>query len=795
MHAQGSKVFGSYYKAIHVVSRRCHGLPYGIKDLEVPILGGTLANYTFELTDLQYIGTLSGRGQDLLLANDGEVESRTKMVLEHPLVGTNPSRHQQEADWCSALTRHFDLLGSQLRQNMVRHADYKATDWQASFISQAPLGSVTGGKDIFSNFMSDTHNVHKRLWLDSVPLQLLLDFTDPEQVTQAQAKTETMKKLRQIFPGPVQHWAKETMAINHAERVILGSSVEFSLSHTAWQRMADHQARLKRIAKRCWTVASDYSNFNWLHTVRDMKLFWLRIFKYVGPEVPQAGDWDGIDYRSWISRAADWLANSLDYIYIRPVSGSGKYIHVLRGLLSGWRTTTLINNTMNFVYSNILREQATTLLGYTAITWCRINGDDSDMVATSVFSALVFLTLLSLAELDVQASKQLICDNAAEYLRIWYDDAGIRGNSMRSISSFISSDLQAPKVDSSLSFVRGTCDACHLLRRRGCDPVLTQVLQDVVLLHYAQISYTDMLGERHTVKLANPTMLYCPIDKGGWGCTLYGQPISVRPSSTRQWPKARLRWSLENAPHYAAKSMLTKLHDTLVECNLSTDIVPNIWPEIVSAATQGVDTAGIHNEDNWLRMQTADHVRWQNSLSAAKIEHLDYTNSTPFTQVVCTSLNDVLNLDGPEVISMKVPHPALMAEEAAARALGLAAITPGVLNMLTDASTGERISIIELYRRKGITAPTNFSTVASWGAQVSDLAVWNVLDWPTELCGAIPADYLPAVTYAQQRVVREFFRGTGNRQQDATNLHSLLEQTNNVIATYFPKRYGGYYRF
>jgi hypothetical protein len=352
-----------------------------------------------------------------------------------------------------------------------------------------------------------------------------------------------------------------------------------------------------------------------------MKAFWDKLFTENFRQDRVPGHWHGMTYPGYLSKLGGWLAECLDRMYVRPTAGSGSFIHVLRGLMSGWRTTSVINNAMNFCYLSILQEALQPILGLSFLLFARVNGDDSDMVVATLFAGLYFLRAMSLSELDVQAGKQLISQECSEFLRIWIDRDGVQGNLNRSVASFVCSDLQAPVVDAGPEYVAGTSSAIHTLHRRGADHDLLHLLTDTILLRHAYIKTWNPLGEPVVVQLTNPSMLYVPKDQGGWNCVKYGDLGRHIPQSSRPWLNVRAPWTLDAAPHFGAQKMLSKIWGSFTEAGLDTTPLERLYRDIIDVSAHGVDTLEHKPEDDYARWLKSKHIMWQNVLPAASMWH------------------------------------------------------------------------------------------------------------------------------------------------------------------------------
>jgi hypothetical protein len=226
-----------------------------------------------------------------------------------------------------------------------------------------------------------------------------------------------------------------------------------------------------------------------------------------------------------------------------------KFVKLVRGLWTGWRSTTFINTTNNVHYSHVVRRSFKRRYGFDPIQQQQVLGDDMAGVARSEWCALQYLHWLNLHGLEAQSAKQLISGNRTEFLRLIYTDGReIRGSLARAVSGLVSGDGQTEPVHSGPQTCYGLNDSIHRLIRRGADRQCVEKWRYDALLPWAKISYFEG-NKRHAV-VFNRNMLECHPMHGGCGCRPYGAvPLMDTEPHNLRMPQSRLRWITDQFRH------------------------------------------------------------------------------------------------------------------------------------------------------------------------------------------------------------------------------------------------------
>jgi hypothetical protein len=807
---QGVKHFSKTLKVLHVITRRTNELPAALRGMVTPqwapypgVLATTLEGETRD--HWMYVYLLCGRAQDELLGFDKFVEKRSELPHPYlaPVVGDNPI--DRARFWEDNMDAALDELAVPVHQNLAKrrgateHDDFSPADMHAHFISMAPRGSVGAGKEDFKRYGIPLHSLHKRLWFDALDTKALTEVLSrtPRVLTNAQVKTELGLRLRQIIPGEIHQWLIESMAVWDAEDAIFESSPVFSLGSSGWQRLNDHFRRIFRLRRGLVTVAVDFDDFNFLHTLKDMGKFWTRCIGNAARPLVDSGTWEGTNYAGHIVRCSEWLKESLTQLFVREVGSDGLYRIVHQGLWSGWRTTTLINNCMHFCYDFTIKRSLTLILGRDPFTDMRINGDDGDMASDSMCAGLLLLRHYTLTKLEAQASKQLFSYDSAEFLRIWYTRHGTQGSLARSCGSFIGGDLQDPVIDKLPDYAKGTSSAVDILIRRGFDRIIAEEIRDIVCLYYAQISFTTPDGTTLTAKLNDVQKLYIPYDQGGYGLARHGHEPHNRASTSRTWDSSTPDWELDRSvPHHGTQAMMDSIQKRFHARGVRLGSTARLHREILNLSNQGVDTQLNHVNHNIWRKGLYLHLEWLNKINYSLDPAANHTAIITETQERQTRLllDQVMAAEPESLQDWSTPHIQEAYQKITSAVLGLAGISPGIIDDLYDLNTGTRLTLADLVERFTL----------DWGTEMMEFNALPqelyraVLNGQVELRrlpgNAMPDDFLPIVEYILSNVLVTSPAPSADSAQNMQYYIALSRDICLVISDHWLVNYDSSYR-
>nr|BAG71788.2 putative RNA-dependent RNA polymerase [Lentinula edodes mycovirus HKB]BAJ21197.1 putative RNA-dependent RNA polymerase [Lentinula edodes mycovirus HKB] len=807
--AMGLARWNKFWKAAHEVTRRVYNTPWFLRDLDVPEYlrhGGLvkLAAYMTDHNKLLYIHLLSGRASDLLLADDDYAVKRSKVPEQHRLAEIYPDLDRESLKWDHYVDDEMAKYKPALDAVFSRDKDITPQEVHADFISLAPTGALGEGKADLVNVIADTHRANKRTWLDNITPEQMVDLVNSEPLLKAEAqiKVETGLRSRQIVPGPTKHWMNETIVMRNLEKAIYRSNPEFTLETSEWDILVDHLERMYRTSDMHGgaTLASDYADFNFLHTIPDMQKFW-RMIRASAEQFTGPGEWAGTNYAGHVVKLCVWLEEALFSMYVRETSTTGTFIHLLRGLWSGWRTTSVINNVFNEVYGKVLSRVCKDILGYDPIELARRNGDDEDARAKSVVASLLYLAMMTYSRLDAQPAKQKIGFTESEYTRVTYAKGVAYNPIARGIASFTSSDLQAPVIDVSPEYVRGTNEALHALIRRGADEERIEMLRTELLMTFSQQSYMEA-GIKHVVTLRNWRMLYVPVEQGGFGVTRYGSSEPYKLKTAIPWDTVRPLWELPGSMHHGIASLENHLKDKFTKARITHEHVETVVVDATSIASQNVDTG--HNEQwvEYARKQRADHLVKLNAAQCYPTStSSDYSTTIPgLNALVYKCIDEILSLHPDKVRSYKAPNLEKTLDSYVGKALGLASVTRDILYDLRDVSTNIKLKPWDALARLTGSSVASQQVVNQIGVMTASLSgnypealveafINRRLKWNRNTYGVMPNFCLPIVDHVHREVLRNYFSGQHTTHEAVDAMLQLITHTNVVIASVWKQHY------
>nr|WKE35344.1 RNA-dependent RNA polymerase [Rhizoctonia zeae RNA virus 1] len=501
-------------KDMHEVVRRAMVPPFG--------LGG-------HATEYMYTQCLWGRYYNVLLADDGAIDARTKF----PGVHTAPdddglqTYHMHKLTHAQALERHRAAI----RHALADCRNLTVEEFHGSFLEVASSGSAASGKAELQHLDSDAR-FDKRVWLNELTTEQLLSIPSmPAEVFSNAVNKVELGKIRQLLPGPVWHWLAESIVMFRIEKNVFEADKYITLEKTPktlFQRFFARAHRHETLGADV-VLDMDYADFNITHMMSDMR----DMYQLIGEEAraqadPLAGTFGTGNYAHYVAQLCDWLSECFYHMYMRADGGDGLVHHLVRGLWSGWRTTQFLNTAMNSDYADQGVQSFIRLFGYRPFREAEGQGDDMDGIAVSMTAALLFVNVLQRNGHEMNGLKQLIGRTSSEYLRITSTGGGVFGNLARSIGSFCSSDLQSNPIVSGPETVVGCSSAIETLIRRGMDIWAAEVLRDVCIEHFSAIDvYNPATHEVDTYRIGFDEANISGIN-GGLNVTRFGQVCPER---------------------------------------------------------------------------------------------------------------------------------------------------------------------------------------------------------------------------------------------------------------------------
>jgi hypothetical protein len=735
--------------------------------------------------DCMYLNTLAGRTSDIILAGEEYVKTRTAVTTEHKLPNNTVNELEAQDKWARSVNVTMDQVGLKISEALAGVAQFTPGDFMAHFVQIAPAGSVGADKSRLA-WMEDKHNATKRTWINSLSTKQLVELVEAEPMIQTNTLTKNENgKERILVPGSITHWAIESICIAFAEKAIYRSAPEFSLETDNWAKFVKNEKRRRRTARGGITVASDYKDFNYLHTVGDMKKFWRMVSK-AASTLASEGEWSGVNYAGHIVRCCAWLEESLDRMYVREPHLTGHYTRVTRGLWSGWRTTSAINNLMNYVYMIALKtdiEQAG--LPNVFISY-ELNGDDGDAETVDVVAGLLYLRTMTMAELDVQPAKQLLSTEQAEFLRIMFRKGFVKGSLARSVSSFVSSDMQSPAVDVGLDYTKGTSSALSQLTRRGAHWATVETLRNPMLLQYARMKWTE-LSEHKEVKLTKAEWLYVPEREGGFGCNRYGTPSLWSGLRAGKWPEAKIQWTLPGSPNTAISEMQTFVSKQLTLAKISPTIATLIARDAQQITDAGVDLVLNSRRLENSRKQQAQHILALNDLKPIITTPL--TVDSNILEMVDMAMQRAFDSDDITLDSMQVIDIEERVSGYIGKNLGVMGISRQVLSMFRDAETDTRLTATAALMRLAGDNSWYAGLLLDYPTQLIDRMLNGTTNLPRGTCDTLSATIQPTLVFVQNTVLNQALKQLPPADDIVEQVDSLLKMVNKAYMIIYAQRY------
>jgi len=332
-------------------------------------------------------------------------------------------------------------------------------------------------------------------------------------------------KLRLLLPGPEYHWFIESVALWGGEHSVYKKDIEISLEESGTHALAELALRLSDTASGngLTCLNSDFKDMNILHSFRNMVEMWNCLADELHAPVVRMEDInEDTDFGSVAAACCRWAAACLGSV--KASAGQGeKLVQLIRGLWSGWRSTTFINTIFNKVYLKVAEDVFRCQYGYKPILRKRVIGDDMAGVARCEFDALEFLSILDYCGFDAQGEKQLISDTRSEYLRLMYRGGSeIKGSLWRAVAGMSSSDMQTPVAAGGPARCTALNENLHLLVRRGADVSVIERIRYQFLQDWSEVNVYSENGVLRKIKCPQWLLRLSTYD-GGMGCSRFGE--------------------------------------------------------------------------------------------------------------------------------------------------------------------------------------------------------------------------------------------------------------------------------
>jgi hypothetical protein len=490
-------------------------------------------------------------------------------------------------------------------------------------------------------------------------------------------------KQRMLLPGPIGHWLLESLALMGGESRVYRKNNNIALELRNMQELIMMTQRLATVVNRRVAICSDFADHNILHTFERMKEQWLLLASTASEDVIQQGDeWYKGGMRAFVAAACRWAAAALDDVAARAnrvkLEGSDRegYVKLVRGLWSGWRSTTFINTTFNEYYQRTTMESYKRMYGEIGLSYYHILGDDMAGEISDEWSGLRYLEIIDKSGLDAQAVKQMLSNERMEFLRLMYESNGmIMGNVNRAVSGLVSGDGQTSQVWAGAETAYTINEAIHTLIRRSCH-------SGVELWRYTAVMYwaTVTVKKDGNVKRVGPSMdtLQAARAHGGLGCSRFGVRAKelIGDVVEKQISEMRLNWLVDQLENKGSKAAMRVASHELFAKGYS---LPEAEVVILSHASALIKGA-LPNKV----LTAARKAEW-----AKLAEWYDANRHLRAEEVICDGydksvIKEYLQNVQPEHCKYEIWHPTDVIDEAVAIALGPLAAVPQRLQILRD---------------------------------------------------------------------------------------------------------------
>ncbi|AYJ09269.1 RNA-dependent RNA polymerase [Fusarium pseudograminearum megabirnavirus 1] len=609
---QGIKAYESRTKAVHGLARRGRRV--------VPVSG---SDSSVRPADVMYINCLIGRYYLAEVASDSTVEDRVAYYGQHVAYDSVARQFTVEAHKRMMDEFYRERAATAGRVWMLSQLN-SMEDFLMEYASFGASGSAGKGSGVRFNI---EHAVSKRLWLSDLTAEEVVEIlttSEPGAHGVTVVKRES-GKMRQLLPAPLHHWLAENLLVGEVESRIFGDMKEVVIEKSAIEELFQFHDRRKRVMAGDPIVCLDWADFNITHNLDDFAAYFLALGSAAkthahGEFIP------GMDKGSFLQAVAHWCASAVYNMNMRNSADPDATEQLLnRGLWSGWRTTQFFNTSYNVAYSREAADFVRHHYGGT-VNMSQHTGDDVVAFTDSCLTSMALIAGMSWMKHELQEAKQHIDSDVAEFLRVEYGrDGVVQGSLNRAISwGFVSSDTQSPIMISGFEQAVGTNESINQMIRRGGSIEVLESWRYIVVQHWATIK--SIAGS------ATPSakLLRLAVERGGYGCSRYGELHSLLPVHLGGWPNKQEHASDARVPRNAAR-VLHKL-SSIADALGATISNPELLKQLVVEDTYGNDWP----TDAKRRLDELHRIRLQGiicerNLKVAAISEAEFTSREPLS--------------------------------------------------------------------------------------------------------------------------------------------------------------------
>lgn len=239
----------------------------------------------------------------------------------------------------------------------------------------------------------------------------------------------------------------------------------------------------------------DWTNFNLYHSVWEMDM----VIRHLSGTVYAPADHD-----HFVNCIADAMYNM---VLIDPEGGK----HNLgRGMYSGWRGTSFINNVLNDCYTQCAEMCFSRLYGREALFYADEGGDDLDAGLNRPEDGYRMLAIMKQMNFRAADIKQMVA-HKAEFFRNTITPDGVYASPVRALTTFVNGKWEGSGNVPIKERISAILDQMAKIKRRGMDGHFCNTLAVISLSHWCKI---NTQGEWLDLP---PTVVHGRLEDNGFG--------------------------------------------------------------------------------------------------------------------------------------------------------------------------------------------------------------------------------------------------------------------------------------
>lgn len=286
-------------------------------------------------------------------------------------------------------------------------------------------------------------------------------------------KFETGGRERVLNPGSLTHYIFFSYILFWAEKQEQVGSVRLNAPNDDDIRYFD------RNMGKLFHLLYDWASFNEGHSVWEME----RVIAKLGEE--RLGQ--PTDFHLFVGAIAEAMYD----MQMEVGKGDEKEtVHIKKGLMSGWRGTTWINTTLNYVYKYIGHEVYRRIYKQNSLVFIDGGGDDVNEAFTDGADPLRVLFIMNRIGYDAKIIKQLLAEKS-EFFRVTIDSTGCYASPTRGLAAFVAGDWETSGRFTIREKVTSILDQVSKLVRRGMDHDVANGMAAGALSHWTRINKDD----------------------------------------------------------------------------------------------------------------------------------------------------------------------------------------------------------------------------------------------------------------------------------------------------------------